>query len=179
MTSVVAPCLSARFGRVQVQFYSLVTLDVLTKTSDADALVIEDDTYHVLAADPMFTEPREHPIRIHTAALDVQPSHQGAVYYRDGNPPSLCAVVHDLSCEPTTAAGYVEKAWTTIFSECGRRGLRSLVGPLLGTQHGILPPAKALRALECAGNRAPKEQVLDLWVLPHSLSLLESFEEPT
>ncbi len=45
-----------------------------------DAIAIEDDTYFVLGADPEFRPSSEHPIRVHTAALEVEPAAPGSVF---------------------------------------------------------------------------------------------------
>jgi len=117
---------------------------------NVEALVLEDDTYFVLGADPEFKEPTEHPIRIWTAVHETEPAPPGSVRVREGTPLRLHAVIHDLCEDPTWREEWVASALAGILLEVERRALRSLALPALGAVHGRLPLARFVDLLQVA-----------------------------
>ncbi len=75
-----------------------------------DALILEDDTYHVLSSDPSFRWAEDHPLRVHTAAHSAEPAAPGTVVKQGGHPTRVLAVVRDLSCSPTWRPDWVLQA---------------------------------------------------------------------
>ena len=66
-----------------------------------DAVVIEDDTWQVLGAEPEFSSAAEHPIRLMQELREAEPLEPGSVFIKEGAPVRLHAIVHDLDCEPS------------------------------------------------------------------------------
>jgi hypothetical protein len=135
-----------------------------------DAVAVEDDTYSVLAADPMVREPADHPIRIWNALKDVDEAAPGSVIVRRGRPLKFLAVVHDLSREPTWKEEWVAAALAGVLDECEGRGLKSLGLAPLGSVHGKLPPVRFIELLRAA--IGPRPNVLErIWIVaPPTLS---------
>ena len=131
-----------------------------------DALVVEDDTYGVLGADPEFREPTEHPLRILTAVHEMVPARPGTIRLAPGDPPRLLAVVHDLSLDPTWKEEWVAQALDGALLESERRGLRSLGLPVLGAVHGRMPAEKFLDTLVDALARRPASTLERAWLVP-------------
>jgi len=114
---------------------------------EIEALAVEDDTYHVIGADPEFRVPTEHPIEIWTAVHETEPDPVGTVTIREGTPIRLLAVVHDLSCDPTCTDESVSTAVGEILRQAGRLRVASLGLPLLGAVHGRLSADRILEVL--------------------------------
>lgn len=125
-----------------------------------DALVLEEDTWLILSADPEVTIPHEHPVRLMTRLLDAEPLPPGTVFVRQGAPLTLVAVVHDFGVEPCCRPEWVTAALAEILRICRDRKLHSLQIPLLGVRHGRLAPATVLpllvRALREEAHDEPK-----------------------
>jgi hypothetical protein len=116
-------------------------------SSKIDAIVLEDDTHHVLSADPAFREPKEHPVRIHTQALNAAVSSLGQICPVSSKPFIFRAVVHDLSRTPSVQLSDVKNAMTDLFVKCRGLDIGSVHMPLLGTVHGRLNCIHVLRLL--------------------------------
>ncbi|MGB6363143.1 MAG: hypothetical protein WBG64_10790, partial [Thermoanaerobaculia bacterium] len=56
-----------------------------------DAVVVEEDTYLVLSAETDLRIPGEHPLRVMTAAHELEPELPGSVLVRSGQPLELAA----------------------------------------------------------------------------------------
>ncbi len=115
-----------------------------------DALVEEEDSYLSLSAEPVvdFTEtPAEHPVRVMTAAREAEEIEPGTVVVRQGYPLKLLAVIHRLHVSPTWREPWLVRAIENLCIEVGRRQIRALGTPLLGTVHGKLRPQKAFELL--------------------------------
>jgi hypothetical protein len=109
-----------------------------SELGDVDAIVIEDDTYFVLGADPGFTEPVGHPLRLWNELHAAEPAPLGTVHPRGGRPLRLHAVIHELSEDPTWKPQSVFAALDGVLDQVGGRGLGSLALPVLGAVHGKL-----------------------------------------
>ncbi|HEY6838020.1 MAG TPA: hypothetical protein VI389_04680 [Geobacteraceae bacterium] len=125
-----------------------------------DAVVLEEDTWLILSADPEVTISHEHPVRLMTRLLEAQPLPTGTVFVRQGVPLTLVAVVHDFGAEPCCRPEWVAAALTEILRICRERKLHSLQLPLLGVRHGRLTTATVLpllvRALSDEAQGGPK-----------------------
>lgn len=132
-----------------------------------DAVVIEDDTFHVLSAAPFFQEVCEHPVRILTEAFTVTASLPGTVIVRPGNPLRLVAVVHDLDREPTWREDWIVEALRTIFLKAEELGVRSLALPLPGSRCGrhSLPYERFMTLLAGVLEHQPSSHVRSLWLM--------------
>ena len=113
-----------------------------------DALVVEDDTWQVLGADPEFRPTTEHPLRLMRAVRAAEPVAAGSVTVVPGAPTRLHAIVHDLDRDPSWRQEWLAEALESCLEIASERSLRSLALPLLGTRHGRLPPDRALEQLE-------------------------------
>jgi len=129
-----------------------------------EAIAIEDDTYFVLGADPEFQPSSEHPIRVHTAALEVEPAAPGSVVVRPGQPLELLAVVHDLARDPTWQEEWVDQALVELLGETERRGIATLGLPILGSLHGAMTAAAFVRGLEKAIAGVGPTSLRRLWL---------------
>jgi hypothetical protein len=103
-----------------------------------DAVVYEDDTYHVLSADPEFQEVTEHPIRLMTEVLAVRPSIPGEVIIKRGAPLAFLAVIHDLNQDPTWKEEWIIAALHGIFQQAEERKLETIALPVLGARYASL-----------------------------------------
>ena len=130
-----------------------------------DALIVEDDTWQVLAADPEFHPTAEHPVRLMQALRQAEPVPPGSVVFEAGVPARLRAVVHDLDRDPSWREEWIAAALASCLEIAAERGLRSLAVPLLGTRHGRLPPGRALELVEEALTAPAAELPKRLWIL--------------
>jgi len=112
-----------------------------------DAVVLEDDTWRVLGAGSRPKAPTDAPLRIHTGALDAHPLDLGTVRVGRGTPARIHAIVHDLDAEVTLRRASVVTALHGVLEIARERGFSRLAMPLLGTVHGDLPEAEAVRLL--------------------------------
>ncbi|HZV80851.1 MAG TPA: hypothetical protein VFF53_01645 [Geobacteraceae bacterium] len=110
-----------------------------------DAVVLEEDTWQVVAAGSVFSLCNEHPIRVWTEALNSKPLKVGTVLLREGCPLTMVAVVYDFDAVQCCRSRWITAALAEIFRNCGERHVRSLLLPLPGIRHGRLSPRKALR----------------------------------
>lgn len=122
-----------------------------------DARALEDDRFHVLAADRAFREPAGPPLLVHTQALEAQPARPGAVIGLGTRPRTLLAIVHDLDESPTCREAWVADAYRSITHLARAEGLRHLSLPLLGTRFGGLCERRAA-ALLIAALRADQNE---------------------
>jgi hypothetical protein len=113
----------------------------------AAVVVVEDDRYRVLGAEPEFRDPGPvHPIRIHTALVDLAPAEPGTVVVGpDGR--RWYAVVHDLDLEPSARPEWLDAALREVLRLARQRGVRALVLPPLGAVHGGVSLATALERI--------------------------------
>ena len=122
------------------------------------AVVEEEDTFQVLSApigpveDP---SPRDHPIRLMTELWAAEPLTPGSVVWRDGVPPKLLAVVHDLDREPTWREPWIAAALERSMAIVRHRGIESLAIPPLGHRHGRMAIDRSADLLVAALREAP------------------------
>jgi hypothetical protein len=153
------PAEERRLGTLRV-----VVLHEGDDSLDVDAVVIEDDTYSVLSADPEFHEPTEHPLRIWTAVHEAVPATPGTVSVKGGEPLKLFAVVHDLAEDPTWKEEWVSNALLEIFEHAERMQIRNLALPILGAVHGKLPVERFVLLLRQALDRSDRSTLASLWL---------------
>lgn len=130
-----------------------------------DALVVEDDTWQILGADPEFRPTAEHPLRLMQALREAEPMAPGSVAVVRGRPTRLCAIVHDLDCDPSWREEWIAAALEGCLRIASERSLRSLALPLLGARHGRLPPDRTLALLENALTAPSVPLPRKLWLI--------------
>jgi hypothetical protein len=132
-----------------------------------DATVVEEDTYLVLSADPRAGDPHpEHPIRVMTSLLEVEPRDPGTILVRDRFPLEIAAIVHDLDEEPSWREEWVIAALDRALEEAERRHLRSVGLELLGAIHGRLERPRFLQLLRQALQRIESRSLERIWLIP-------------
>ena len=118
-----------------------------TQPFEIDAIVLEDDTYSVLSADPVAKESEESPSKSLQRAVDTSPHEPGSVVVKEGHPTRLLAVVHDLSHEPSWKEQWVKQALAQVLITAEERQFVSLSLPMLGTLRGTLKPIRFVELL--------------------------------
>lgn len=114
-----------------------------------DAVVVEEDTYHVLSTPTALRDPGEHPLRTIHDAWSAEPDEIGTVRVSGGNPIRLIAIVYDLSEQPCCRDAWVRSALEAVVDIARVRGLKRISIPPLGMRHGRLSAravAGAMRA---------------------------------
>jgi hypothetical protein len=105
---------------------------------EVDAIAIEDDTYHVLSANPEF-EAVEGSLKKESAiAAKERPTKLGSVVVNAGRPLKFLAIIHDTSKDPTWTENSIRQALLNILREAEHRRLKAIAVPPLGTKHGSL-----------------------------------------
>ena len=132
-----------------------------------DAVVAEEDTYLVLSAETDLRIPAEHPLRVMTAAHELEPAEPGTVVVRSGEPLRLLAVVHDLSRDPSCEEDWVLAALEEIFLQTERLRLESIALPLLGAVQGVLEPGHCAELLWAALVANEPETLERIWLMTH------------
>jgi hypothetical protein len=112
-----------------------------------EAVVVEDDTYHALCAEPVFAPVDDHPIRVLDAAHGSEAATPGDVVVRPGSPLRLLAIVHKLDEDPSWRESWVISAYQGVLREIDRRRLDSVALPLLGSVHGRLKRTRSYELL--------------------------------
>lgn len=130
-----------------------------------DAVVEEEDTYLVLSADPTVREPEEPLLEVLTEVHEAEPLEPGSIVVREGEPLRLLAVVHALDEEPTWREEWIAEALRGVFREAGRRRLRSVGLPLLGTVHGRLAIGRSLELILRALDETRPGGLERLWLM--------------
>ncbi|MEE2776348.1 MAG: hypothetical protein VYE73_06240 [Acidobacteriota bacterium] len=131
-----------------------------------DALVREEDTYLVLSGEPGANEQgSDHPIRVMTALLDVEPKPPGTIVVRERTPLEILAIVHDLGEEPTWNEGWVTDALVAVVGETERRELSHVGLETLGAVHGGLGRPRFLQLLRHALRRADPRHLEKVWII--------------
>jgi hypothetical protein len=147
-----------------------------------DAVVVEDDTFLVLGAEPVAAAEREAPERLLQRASEAEPEAPGTVIVREGPPLRFHAVVHELNLEPTWREEWIFTALVGVLREVERRGLRTLALPLLGTLHGTLAPFRAAQLLRAVLAHVGPGCLEVLWLVaptgtgPEAFDALREFE---
>jgi hypothetical protein len=130
-----------------------------------DAVVVEEDTYRVLSADPLARETYEPPDGLLGDAAATLPVPPGSILVQDGSPLKFLAVVHDLSREPTLREGWVKAALIAIVQEANRRRVTSLAVPALGARQGALAAERFAVLFSDALCAVKSDQLREVWLL--------------
>lgn len=139
----------ARIGLVLDHPAALVTAALRrNQPFPVDALVLEEDTWFALSAEPVARAPDVHPIRAMTEAWEMQPAVPGSVHLRAGWPVRVLAVVHDLTLEPSWREEWIRSALRDALETAQRRGWQALGIEPLGCVHGRFEPAAFDRMLQ-------------------------------
>lgn len=132
-----------------------------------EAMVLEEDTYLVLSADPRPGEAHpEHPIRVMTSLLEVEPKEPGTIVVRDRSPIEIAAIVHDLDEEPSWREEWVVSALDRAIAEAERLQLHALGLEMLGAIHGRLERPRFLQLLRHALQRSDPQSIERIWLIP-------------
>lgn len=157
MTGSYRPALHLVTSRTDDYRIGTVRLSVFSPRSahPCDAIVIEEDSWQILAAGSDFTPCSEHPIRVWTELLDTKPLPAGTVLLREGWPLTMVAVVYDFDLAPCCRSRGVSTALAEIFRICRQRQVHSLLLPLPGVRHARISLRKSLRLVLRALRREP------------------------
>jgi hypothetical protein len=137
-----------------------------------EAMAVEDDSYLVLGAERVVSEPAEHPLHLLHRAASVEPVMPGTVVVRDGPPLRLLAVVHHLERQPSWSEGWILEALDTVLELVRTRRVRSLGLQPLGTVHGRLPLTRFMGLLAHRLARSQPRALRYLWIaVPPGLDL--------
>lgn len=130
-----------------------------------DAVVIEDDTCHVLGSERVARVTLEPPRRLLARAAAAQPAEPGSVVVRPGTPLRFHAVVHDLELEPSWREAWVEAALDAVFREVELRSLRTVSLPALGSLHGELRLERFTQLLAATLDRLTPKTLDAIWLV--------------
>ncbi len=122
-----------RFGPLQI-----ISTPESAPPFEVDAMVFEEDTFLIMSASRQVIEPREHPIRIMTEAINFKPVPVGQVLIRDEKPLRFLAIVHDLNHRPSWKEEWISGALREIFRLAEQRQLHRIALQPLGTIYGHL-----------------------------------------
>lgn len=132
-----------------------------------DAVVEEDDTFHVLSGGPAARAVEDDPLRVLSRAHAAQPAPPGSVIVRPGRPLRLLAVVHDLAEDPTCREAWVALAYRGVLSEVAARGIEAIAMSLLGTVHGRFDPDRSRALLDDAIDAGCPGSLRRVWLVAH------------
>jgi hypothetical protein len=133
---------------------------------EVDAVILEEDTWLIMSAEPKMGEPEEHPIRLMTELLEAQPKPVGSLIVQGKNPPlHFMAIVHDVNQDPTWREEWVASALKEVFREAERRKLEAVSLPLLATVHGKLVPQRFVELLSRTLLQTPITHLRRLWLI--------------
>ncbi len=134
-------------------------------TLDLDAVVLEDDTFLVLSADPKPKATPERPVYLLKQAMQVEAQVPGTVITNEKIPLRVLAIVHDLDQDPSWKEGWISSALVEAFRAVEKRKLGSMALQMLGTVHGALDPARFSDLLEHALATVRCEHLEKIWVI--------------
>lgn len=112
-----------------------------------EAIVLEEDTYLVLSADPRIAPPEVSPVRMMTELIDFSPETPGSVVVVGDRPVRMLAVVNDVNQDPICREDWIHEALKTVFCHVETLAIRSLGLQMLGTLHGRVAPERFIRIL--------------------------------
>jgi hypothetical protein len=118
-----------------------------------------------LSAGPTATPPAESPHRLLQRARAFTARAPGSIHGRDGSPPVLLAVVHDLDREPSWQESWIASALDAIFKHVEASAFCAVALPLLGTVHGTLEPRRSAELLAGALDRSTAHHLAELWLV--------------
>ena len=153
-----------RGGRGEIPFGSLrVTLS--PPDAPIAAIVLEEDTWLVLSAEPEMKPPVGGMVRIMTDLLKAEPMAPGSVVVVSGEPLRMLAIVYDLAGEPICRPEWVGEALQGVLAVAEEKGLAILALPLLGVRHGRLPVARFAELLAEAVRKTPPRSLRRVWLM--------------
>ena len=129
------------------------------------AIVLEEDTWLVLSANPEVKPPVEGMVRIMTDLLKAEPKVPGSVVVESGEPLRMLAIVYDLAAEPICRPEWVGEALQEVLAVAEEKGLAALALPLLGVRHGRLPVARFAELLAEAVRKRPPRRLRRVWLM--------------
>jgi O-acetyl-ADP-ribose deacetylase (regulator of RNase III) len=130
-----------------------------------DAVMVEEDTYLVLGAEPVAREMHEPPERALEEAEVREPEIPGSVLVMEGSPLRFLAVVHDLGEEPSWREEWIASALVAALQEAEARGVRSLSLPMLGTLYGTLEAQRFVELLQKALGSTWLGRLENVWLV--------------
>lgn len=132
----------------------------------AVAVVVEDDTYHVLSALPIASEESEPNAALLKKAEEVWPSACGSIRIEDDEfTLRMHAVVYDLDAEPPCREEWVAQALDESLRMADRLSVRKLALPPLGTRLGVLSVERFTELLAAVIERIDLHNVMEIWLL--------------
>ena len=129
-----------------------------------DAVVIEEDTFLVLSAEPSLREPAESLDELERELMEFSPPTPGSVLVRGGTPLELLAIVHELDQTPSWREEWIAAAIEGILDVAQHHRLQVLAMPLLGTIHGRLPARRFITLLRTALEGRKPQYPHELWL---------------
>ncbi len=130
-----------------------------------DAIVLEDDTYHVLSAEPRARAVYGPLGALLSEASQIEPKAPGNVVVRRGSPLCFLAVVHDLDQEPTCREDWVIHALASVFNQAEHRKLESIALPFLGIEHGAVDEFRFTELLDLVIRDSGLEHLKSIWLI--------------
>jgi len=161
---------------------SFGSIDIVAAPKDSppfsiDAVVVEEDTFLVLSADPKVRDPHTHLVQIMTNVINTRPEKPGKVLVKGKHPLLLLAIVHDLNQEPSWREKWIESALNEIFRLTESRDLKSIALPLLGTLHGSFEKQRFIVLLSYALNRISAHHLKRIWLIVPPRTSSKIFEK--
>jgi hypothetical protein len=132
---------------------------------EVNAVVLEEDTYLVLSADPVVKEPQGSWHEVVKQVNELQPESPGSVLVRETYPLEILAVVHDLDREPSWKEEWIDRALDMVLREFAARRIRSGAIPILGATHGSLASERAAGLLREALKRGGPKSLERVWLV--------------
>ena len=134
-------------------------------TLDLDAVVLEDDTFLVLSADPTAKATPARPVYLLRQAMQFEAQLPGTVVTKEEAPLRLLAIVHDLNQDPSWKEEWISSALVEALQVVEKRKFRSMALQMLGAVHGSLDPAHFPNLLEHALATVRCEHLEKIWVV--------------
>jgi hypothetical protein len=132
-----------------------------------DVQIIEDDTYRVMSAPAEIPQASEHPIRVMTGVLEVQPLEIGQFLFSKRHiPPQLTAIVYDSNHEQLTEKKWLQAAWKELWRLAKEHQWAAVLTPLLGAKFGGLAHGDVVSAF-CGSLESHAALDIWLWTPPH------------
>ncbi len=129
-----------------------------------DAVVIEEDTFLVLSAEPTLQEPAQSLDELERELMEFSSPAPGSVLVRGGTPVEMLAIVHELDQSPSWREEWIATALENILDLAQQHRLRILAMPLLGTIHGRLPAQRFIALLRAALEHREQPFPTELWL---------------
>lgn len=152
-------------NRAQSRLRVVVAAPGVDPPFSLDAVVVEQDTYLVLGAEPVAKETHEPPQRTLEEAEAREAEIPGTVLVMEGSPLRFLAVAHDLDEEPSWREEWIASALVAALQEAEARGIRSLSLPMLGTLYGTLEAQRFVELLQEALESTWLGRLENVWLV--------------